>query len=177
MHNYEFDISNGHIWFGSLPNQWCYDPSEFKESILEKLPTLPSEVRSICLRLFLPKFNLSSGILGACFSPGDSQELRVRVGVLNEISQEHPVTTGLPTGLAETVINEAVMILQKPEFLSAGVLRFDCAAWHQTDSNPFIFKLLTRCVISLLALESELASEEEIMHIVKRELQALLSEP
>jgi hypothetical protein len=175
MQTRELTISSRYIWFGDLPASSCYSPSAFKECVLEKQPTLSSDVRSVCLYLFLPSFNMNSGILGTRFSPNNSKELQVRVGVLDEIDPEKPVNAGLPSNLAEIVINEAILSLERVRFLGSGVLEFACASWDQVDSSPFIFRFLTRCVISLLDPQYEAASEKEIMQVIRNELKDILA--
>jgi hypothetical protein len=191
----DFDLHLGHIWFGKLPVEWCYQPSRFDEKYLS--PTIVKTntnrnyelgisnradeaclVRAesaLCIKLYIPSYNNSSGILGAKFTPDNSGKLGIRVGIVDEIPNENIVVSGLSKNLAKIVLEEAISILEANKSLGSGILQFDCAAFHVIDSNPFVFRLLTASIISCICSnKSETISSGDVDEIVKGALTSVV---
>lgn len=163
-HNIAFRY--GRVWVAESAYQAKFTPSHFYEDALEANDS-SIEVCSVCLRLSLPGFASSFGLLGCQFNPADNGKTEIKVGVLND-----PGNTSLKTGLADelagVVLSQTMSALEHNNFLGSGTLYFDRAMYHEVDSNRFIFRMLTTALLTMLDPQQKLATGEDMVNLINK---------
>lgn len=149
----EISFSSGMLWWNTLPNSWIYDAQDKLEKtvILDRVSGFNS--KKVAIKLFFPTRNNMSGILGVEFMSSEGNDLLIEVLVNNHIEGDGSVTCSLPSHLAQTVFTELLDASQASSGFAGGVIRVNCAAWHQIDSPAYIFRLLARSIVHLLRFE------------------------
>lgn len=170
MTNREIVIPQGRVWYDTMPKKYFYEPEFFEEHVLTTASESVIPTAGIGIRLSLPSYNGSFGVLGCHFRTEAIDHLILRVGIKHG-EEENGNYIGLPNHLAKFVLEEAVSTLLETPFLGNGILQFDRAAWHKVDSNPFIFRVLTRVIITLMRLEFQHVSNDKIVQILQQSLQ------
>jgi hypothetical protein len=109
------------------------------------------------------------GLLGATYIPERTEALSIHIAVSDSsqkvidwslVGMIDQVRLGLPEEFADAVLKGAIEAT--PNKLGAGMLRFDCAAHGMIGSSPYLFGELSKIVVTLLRIPSELLTEDEI---------------
>lgn len=166
--------SIGKIWVGGLPQEWVFESEKTTELKMIDCPKSLVENRVICVNLTLHKFNHSSGILGASFTPNDSKILSINIGHKNKIDSDKIVQVGISDTYAQVISDEVSKSESQIRRLGGGMLAFYCGAWHQLNSNKFMFRVLTQSVITLLTLEPSTLNQEVATEHIKKVIQNLV---
>lgn len=173
MQDVEITLSRGKLWIGCPPHNWLVDTeSRYKRIIKATSYGTPDETK-LCLYLRFLGGISSSGILGLTFTGSKDDNLVLNVPVAKEGSSANLV--GLTERLAEAVLQEAELAVKSTCRIVSGELNFNYAQLHPIDSNPFIFMLLTRVLISILNTELHLIDRETVDRMVVRNRTSILS--
>jgi hypothetical protein len=174
-----WDHRQARAWLGELPD-WVTEEVEVIERHLEARAVRSWSSNHVAVELYIPVGGfVANGALGATFVPRGSGRLDIQVSVSNPAGQ--PYATSLARsvdtvwlGIAPEFVGDILCVAAdagSAELLGAGTLRFSCGAHGVVGSSPWLFQVLTRLVIGLLARETHLMSQPELVSMFTRELE------
>ena len=141
-------FTRGILWIGASPQQWLVNSEVcYQRVIRADVHGAPDEITA-CLHLRFLGGLSHSGTLGFTYTGSSDDTLVLRVPVANEDS--NAIYVGLTEPYATCVLQEAEIMLNSSINVRSGELCFNYAQRHPVDSNPYIFTLLTRILISIL---------------------------
>lgn len=147
-------LKNGKVWFGEAANRSVFVPVDYYVHVLPNATRVVDYKCRIYLGLLFQGGHSSFGRLGCHFLPNDSSELTIKVAVSTPDDIEAG-GIGLPQEYARVVFETSVKTLTSDNQLGSGELIFDSAEFHIVDSNRYIFWLLTKTILHLLAPENQ----------------------
>ena len=162
MKSRDFTFHLGHVWIGNVPEKLAYRDSSFLSTTIQDVQSEESIYLPMAIKLSSPRFNDGFGILGATFTPRNTNDLTVRVGFSEATDDISDGQFGLPREFAEIVLQEAVLMLAGTSF-GHGELLFNYSAWHPVSSNDLVFRVLTRALIHLIPMSFEQLTEDLIL--------------
>src|SRR5689334_8419876 len=162
MESREVALKNGKVWFGEVADRSIFVPIDYYVHVLPAAARVLNDECRIYLGLLFQSGHSSFGRLGCQFLPNDSGQLTIKVAASIDDDDFEISGIGLPREYARGVFEESVKLLSSDNPLGSGDLIFDRAEFHVVDSSPYIFRLLTKTILRLLARENQSASAEEI---------------
>lgn len=180
MREVAWQFSKAHIWFDNLPD-WSYEVIDVREGSREGHQQKPGDERSMAIELSLPLGDIPFyGALGATFIPQATTRLTTQFCVSPDTTRpcesslafSSTITyVGLPLYFAEPLMNE-IILFDGMSTLEAGTLTF-CRAIHDDyGSTIWIFRVLSRAIVRLLALDVSSLSDEELIHLLRSEIKS-----
>jgi hypothetical protein len=164
---------------------WVNECPEMKSKIIDIMERSINGVggisyggKSIVLELLLPRNASNYALLGATYTPSDSNELNVKINVGisdDEVLKDNlafksdEVHIGIPAEYASMILDSAVDTL-KDFKISAGTLSFNTGAHGYTGSSKMIFSRVTKILVKLIFKDIIKLSEEELKELVALEL-------
>jgi hypothetical protein len=161
IENGEISFGYGHVWFGENANRNIFDPTDVKQANVETSGRLHTKPQLICLRFYMRGGASQFGMLGCQFIPEDTENTIIKVSFRDQNDETRP-PIGLSEELAEVVLKEAIAVLNQEDFLGSGTLYFDRGMYHIVDSTPWVFKVLTKAILSFLNPQMQFTKEEEV---------------
>lgn len=164
MSSKEITLTWGKLWIGFPPTKWLVNSDASREKIIKAEKLYGSEETILCLRLFFPRLNMSEGILGLTYRRSREDKLILKVPIVKE--HENDSYVGLTKQYADWVLKEAELVLNSLSNVTSGELDFNYGQRHPAYSNVFIFRLLTRILISILNIEPDRINRNMVDEIV-----------
>lgn len=158
----DIDFKHGRARIGENVNWRQFEPDRYLEFQLTTTKQLFADNRAVSVSFWLSSEPPRSGHLGCQFVPTDRDTI-IRVGILDTLDSNELFTgDGLTTEAARVVLSEATQILERDNFLGAGILTFDKAYYHPLDYFPLGQGLMTQVTLMLLRPEFEGANPNTI---------------
>jgi hypothetical protein len=174
--------SKARVWLGELPD-CAYPSGKILEAVQEQETQSSSQAEPSCAAveaMLVRGPRVLYGLLGASFTPDESQRCVVQVGVdtaferpanwmFPEYSREQTrwalatnldsIYIGLLEEYAPAVLRGSV---HAGEVLGGGLLRFDCAAHGLVGSSEWLFQNLADLLVVLLARTQRFLNLEDL---------------
>jgi hypothetical protein len=164
-------LRKARVWTDELP-ELQFVPGETLEQLLQPAEGRIPDQRKAAVELLAPKGPMAMyGLLGAEFTPDNSNVLRVRVLLGRPsgekyrsplVMQSEQPTVGLVKEFAEPILQAAVAEIIKAKPWPSGQLTFARAVQGAAGSNSFIFKQLSAILVRLILLPARQPSKEEL---------------
>ncbi len=171
-------LRKGRLWINNLPKIEYTTIDVLKAKIKAEGSTNLVNTQ-IALELLLPNEVSNYALLGADFTPNDSDLLTIEVCISKNddlilsdtIAKPYEeVHVGIPREYAQTIIDTVQKTLNDSVEVPSGILRFNCGAHGYIGSSQAIFSKVTRIILVLITCSEVQNSCEGLKEVVLSEL-------
>lgn len=170
--------SRARIWLGDIPAAE-YPVAKVLRRNISLSGTARPEYRQAAIEVFIPHGGrFSYGLLGGHWSPDETNQLRVAVGVAsksNKLFHESLAThhdtvhIGLLEEYGHIVLGAIEVAARNQKAPGSGELRINCAAYGEIGSNASVFTHLAAALVNILSAPAGDLSDEALAAFFREE--------